>query len=196
MTALILASSSPIRARILREAGVAFGVLPAKIDEAQARASMAGADGETIAGELAVRKALWASERRPGALTLGADQVLVFDGAAIGKASSVAAAAELLRALRGRRHALVASLALAKGGSVIWRHSETVRLWMRAFSEEFLEAYLATEGQALLACVGCYRFEGFGAQLFERVEGDYFAILGLPLLPLLAALRDRGALPS
>jgi septum formation protein len=181
MMDLVLASSSAIRARILRDAGVGFTVAPAEIDEAAVRASMASSDGKAVAAELAARKALCVSEQRPEALALGADQVLAF---------------ELLRALRGRRHALVASVALAKGGSVIWRHSETVRLWMRDFSEAFLQAYLSAEGEALLGCVGCYRFEGLGAQLFERVEGDYFAILGLPLLPLLAALRDRGALAS
>jgi septum formation protein len=196
MMDLVLASSSATRARILRDAGVGFTVAPAEIDEAAVRASMASSDGKAVAAELAARKALCVSQQRPEALALGADQVLAFDNLTLGKAADMAAAGELLRALRGRRHALIASVALAKGGSVIWRHSETVRLWMRDFSEAFLQAYLSAEGEALLGCVGCYRFEGLGAQLFERVEGDFFAILGLPLLPLLAALRDRGALAS
>jgi septum formation protein len=128
----------------------------------------------------------------PDALVLGADQVLAFDGALVSKCASLGEARDLLRRLRGRTHQLISALVLAKAGGAIWRTVETATLKMRDFSDRFLDDYLAAEGEELLKGVGCYRLESRGAQLFERVEGDYFTVLGLPLQPLLAALRQHG----
>ena len=194
MTSLVLASRSVIRARILRDAGVEFTVEPSDVDEDAVRASILSQGGSTMASALAERKALAVSALRPDDLVLGADQVLVLGDELVSKAGTLQTAATQLRKLRGARHDLVGALVLAKDGVPVWRHIETSTLWVRDFSDEFLAAYLKTEGEAVLESVGCYRFEGLGAQLFERVEGDYFCILGLSLLPLLAALRDRGVM--
>ena len=194
MTSLVLASISAIRARILNDAGIQFTIQPAHVDEDTVKASMRGAVGEAIAAALAERKALAVSTSRPGDLVLGADQVLVLGDELISKAETLEAAAVQLRKLRGRRHQLTGALVLAKGGAPIWHHVEVSTLWVRDFSDAFLDAYLKTEGEAVLGSVGCYRYEGPGVQLFERVEGDYFSILGLSLMPLLAALRDQDVL--
>jgi septum formation protein len=195
MTALILASGSSVRAQILRSAGVPFSVYPANIDEDAVKAAMRGASGRAIAEKLAEQKALAISTQYPQDLVLGADQVLEIDGELFSKAETLDAAEAQLRKLRGRKHQLIGALVLAKGGSVLRRHTEISKLWVRDFSDSFLEDYLKTEGDGLLGSVGCYRYEGLGAQLFERVEGEYFSILGLSLLPLLAALRDQGVIP-
>jgi len=194
MSALILASASTVRARLLKAAGVDFAVVPARIDEDSVKASLLAdsVDSRGIADALAEMKALRVSASHPGALVLGADQVLMFDGALLSKAENMEAAASQLRRLRGRRHELIAALVLARDGTPIWRQMSIATLWMRAFSDEFLETYLKAEGDDILGSVGCYRLEAMGAQLFERIDGDYFSILGLPMLPLLAALRDQG----
>ena len=193
MTCLVLASASTSRARILSGAGVAFAVQPAHIDEDAVKTS--GADGQAVAAELAERKALRVSASRPGDLVLGADQVLVCDGAILSKAETLADAAAQLKFLRGKPHTLISALALARGGAVVWRHAEEARLRMRDFSDTFLDSYLKAEAEDVLGSVGCYRLEGPGAQLFDSVEGDYFSILGLPLLPLLGVLRQQGVIP-
>lgn len=193
MTCLVLASASTSRAHVLSEAGVVFAVQPAHIDENAVKAS--GADGRAVAAGLAELKALRVSVSRPGDLVLGADQVLVCAGDILSKAETVAEAAAQLKFLRGKPHTLISALALARSGAVVWRHCDEARLRMRDFSDAFLDVYLKAEGEAVLGSVGCYRLEGPGAQLFESVEGDYFSILGLPLLPLLAALRERGVIP-
>ena len=194
MSALILASASAVRARLLREAGVPFAVCPAGIDEEEIKASLLegklGADA--IADALAERKAIQASAAHPEALVLGCDQILAFAGRLIGKAADLTKARVLLRELRGKEHSLLTACVLAKGGVPVWRWLERCRLWMRPFSDTFLDEYLQIEGDKLLGSVGCYHLEGRGIQLFERVEGDYFSVLGLPLLPLLAALREQG----
>ena len=190
----ILASGSASRAQILRDAGVAFTVHPAHIDEDAVKNEMRGASGGAVAEKLAELKALQISTQRPQDLVLGADQVLVLGDEVFSKAETLEAAAGQLRRLRGKRHQLIGALALARAGMPVWRHTEISTLWVRDFSDAFLKSYLKAEGEALLGSVGCYRFEGLGAQLFERVEGDYFSILGLSLLPLLAALRDHGVL--
>lgn len=195
MMTLILASGSSIRAQILRDAGVRFSVHPADIDENAVKAELRGVSGRAIAEKLAELKALAISTQHPQALVLGADQVLELDGELFSKADTLDAATVQLRRLRGKKHQLIGALVLAKNGSALWRHTEISTLWVRDFSEAFLEDYLKAEGDALLGSVGCYRYEGPGAQLFERVEGNYFSILGLSVLPLLAALRDFGVIP-
>jgi len=189
---MILASSSRSRADILRRAGVEFEIVPAHVDEDAVKNSMAGSSAHVIADALAELKAL--STNHPNALVLGADQILEFEGEIVSKSESMDEAADLLCRLRGKSHRLVTAAVLAKGGKPVWRHVETSTLHMREFSDEFLKTYLAEEGQGLLAGVGCYRLEGRGAQLFEQIDGDYFAILGLPLLPLMAGLRELGIL--
>ncbi len=191
---LILASASKSRAHMLRNAGVEFEIVPAHADEDALKRSMAGQPAEDIADALAELKALAISTNHRDALVLGADQILDFEGGIVSKSENMEEAARLLRRLRGKAHRLVTAAVLAQNGAAIWRHVEISTLHMRAFSDAFLQTYLAGEGEELLSGVGCYRLEGRGSQLFERVEGDYFAILGLPLLPLLAALRERGIL--
>ena len=193
MTALVLASASTSRARVLSEAGVAFAVQPAHIDEDAVKAS--GADGPAVAAGLAELKALRVSASCPGTLVLGADQVLVCEGKILSKAETFAEAAAQLKFLRGKSHTLISALALARDGAIVWRHIDEARLAMRDFSDAFLDFYLDAEGGAVLGSVGCYRLEGPGAQLFDSVEGDYFSILGLPLLPLLEILREQGVIP-
>ena len=194
MTTLVLASASNSRANLLQRAGVPFEVRPAHVDEDSVKETMLaeGAQGRAIADSLAELKALQVSKARPDALVLGADQVLVCDGELFSKAGTMEDATAQLRNLRGKPHLLVTAAVLAKDGAAIWRHVDISTLWMREFSDTFLEVYLAIEGDDLLGSVGCYRLEATGVQLFERIEGDYFSILGLPLVPLLAELRQHG----
>jgi septum formation protein len=193
---LILASASGIRARLLREAGINFGVRPAEIDEEALKASPPAlqAGNENLAALLAEAKARSIAEISPQALVLGCDQVLVCGDRLFGKAHNIAEARATLLALRGQAHCLITACALVQSGKLLWQHQEHAMLSMRAFGDEFLEAYLRAEGGTILGSVGCYRFEGRGAQLFERVEGDFFTILGLPLMPLLPVLREHGVL--
>jgi septum formation protein len=198
MTVLVLASASGTRAGLLRHCGVPFEVRPAHVDEDMVRESMLGdgAEARAVADALAELKALRVSSSDPDALVLGADQVLVCEGMVFSKAETMDTAREQLQRLRGRRHQLVTAAVLAKGAAPIWRHVDISTLWMRDVSDGFLESYLGTEGDALLGSVGCYRLEAMGSQLFERIEGDYFSILGLPLVPLLAALRQQGVVEA
>lgn len=191
---LILASASHSRAEILRNAGVEFEIEPAHVDEDAVKQSLAAPPD--IADALAELKALRISTKHPDALVLGADQILSFEGNIVSKCENLDEAEDLLRYLRGKSHELISAAVLAKDGVAVWRYVSKSMLWMRDFSDEFLNAYLAAEGAGLLAGVGCYRLEGRGAQLFERIEGDYFSILGLPLTPLLAGLRELGILPK
>jgi septum formation protein len=194
VTRLVLASASEIRARVLKSAGVEFDIRPAHVDEDAVKESLLAAKAplRDVADALAELKAVRVSANRPDALVLGADQVLAFDGELVSKCASLDEARALLRRLRGRTHQLISALVLAKAGGAIWRNVETATLKMRDFSDRFLDDYLTGEGEDLLKGVGCYRLEGRGAQLFERVEGDYFTVLGMPLQPLLAALRQHG----
>jgi septum formation protein len=193
---MILASGSAIRAQLLHQAGVAFEQIAARVDEDAIKQSLKadGAPLERVPEVLAEMKALRVSANHPAALVLGADQILAFDGAVVSKSENLDQARVLLKRLRGREHRLIGAAVLAKGGSPVWRHTGAAQLWLRDFSDGFLEEYLAAEGEAALSSVGCYRLEGPGAQLFTRIEGDYFSILGLPLLPLLAALREHGVI--
>lgn len=195
---LILASASPTRAALLRAAGVPFDVVPARVDEEAVKESLLaeGTPLRNVADALAELKAVRVSASQPGDLVLGADQVLEHDGALISKSGTLEAAADLLKSLRGRSHALITAAVLARDGVAIWRHVSRVGLTMRDFSDPFLEDYLARAGEDVLGSVGCYRLEGLGLQLFDRIDGDYFAILGLPMLPLLTALRRQGMLPA
>jgi len=192
---VILASKSQARAQVLAGAGVAFETAGAGVDEDLAKEALLaqGAGPKAVAQALAQAKALAVSETRAG-LVIGADQTLEFEGGLYDKAADVAAARARLLALRGRTHELHAAVVVAEAGAVIWRETATAALTMRDFSEAFLDDYLAREGEAALGSVGCYRLEGPGAQLFSRIDGDYFGILGLPLLGLLELLRRRGAL--
>lgn len=195
---LILASASGIRAKLLREAGVRFGVRPPDVDEAAIKLQLKknGAASDAFADALAEAKALNVSAASPHALVLGCDQVLVCDGKLFDKARDTAEAREVLTVLRGREHHLISACVLAEGGKPVWRYAERASLSMRAFSDDFLETYLKDEGKLVLGSVGCYQLEGRGAQLFDRIAGDFFCVLGLPLLPLLAALRARGLAAS
>lgn len=197
---LVLASGSATRRTMLEAAGVAFRVTPADLDEAAIRDRMLAADAavshESIALALAVEKGKAVSETTPGALVIGADQVLSCDGRLFEKPASVAEARMQLLALRGKTHALHSAVALARGGTVLWNETATARLTMRAFSEAALDAYLARAGDAVTTSVGAYRIEGPAIQLFEAIDGDHATILGMPLLPLLAELRRREVLPA
>lgn len=195
---LILASNSAARRTMLADAGVAFEAVGAEVDEAaeKTRLLAEGAGPSHVAQALAGIKALAVSRARPDAWVLGSDQTLDLDGRLFDKAGSVEEARERLLALRGRAHALHSGVALARDGRLEWTALDTARLHVRDFSDGFLDAYLAAEGEALTACVGGYRLEGRGAQLFERVEGDFFTVLGMPLWPVLEALRQRGVIAA
>ena len=195
MTPVTLASTSAARAAILTGAGVVFEIVPPRIDEAAVKEELlaAGAPPRQVAEALARLKAIAVSKDRPG-LTIGADQTLDLDGALHDKAANLPQARRALTHLRGRTHALHAAVTVARDGAAVWEHVETARLTMRAFSDPFLDGYLARVGERAFASVGVYQLEGEGAQLFETIDGDYFAILGLPLFPLLETLRREGAL--
>jgi septum formation protein len=193
---LVLASKSAARRAMLTEAGVAFSVRVADVDEDAVKAVHDPADAAGLALELAQAKALAVSRQDADAWVLGADQTLGFDGGLVSKAASLGEARARLAAMRGKVHQLHSGAALARNGQIVWSGLDTASLRMRRFSDSFLDAYLTAEGEALLACVGSYRLEGMGAQLFEAVDGDYFTVLGLPLWPVLAELRRAGVLPS
>lgn len=197
MKTLVLASSSAIRATMLRNAGVAFAVDPANVDEDEVKRSMraAGATPRDQADALAELKALHVSRRRPD-FVLGADQMLAIDGEALDKPKDRAEARAQLERLRGRTHQLICAAVVAVEGAAVWRFVQTPTLRMRTFSDAFLEDYLDKVGDAATKSVGAYQLEGLGAQLFERVDGDYFSVLGLPLLPLLSFLREHGIAPT
>ena len=191
---LILASKSSARRSMLADAGVTFSVQVADVDEDAGEAAPVPADAAGLAVELARVKALAVSRHDADAWVLGADQTLAFDGGLVSKAASLEAARARLVALRGRDHQLHSGAALARNGQIVWSGVDTADMRVRDFSDAFLDAYLAAEGEGLLACVGSYRLEGMGSQLFEAVDGDYFTVLGLPLWPVLAELRRAGVL--
>jgi septum formation protein len=186
---LILASNSAARKALLSGAGLSFESSPAPIDERTEEASVLGKGPARVAQHLAEAKALAVSRRHPLETVIGADQTLSLDGEVFHKPESLDAARQQLARLRGRTHRLSCGIALAQTGRIVWSHIVQADLTMRAFTDAERDAILAAEGAAALGSVGAYRLEGPSVQLFERIEGDYFTILGLPLLPLLAALR-------
>lgn len=193
---LILASASSSRKLLLTAAGVSFTADPADLDEAALMAGLKDAGAEVMARRLAEEKALAVSRRHPGRTVLGGDSMIAFEGGYLSKCASLQEARALLARLSGKTHLLVSAAALARNGALLWAHASPCRMTMRDISQEFLDDYLAQEGTAILSSVGCYHFEGRGAQLFARVDGDYFSVLGLPLLPVLAQLRKEGLLVS
>lgn len=189
---LVLASRSHVRGKILAAAGLRFEVRPAPIDERAIEGEAGQLDATAAAQLLARAKALAVAGVLPGRLVLGADQTLARGDERFHKPENREAAAAQLRQLRGRGHTLHAAVALVRDGVVLFEFVDTAQLVMRDFSESFLADYLDMLGDFATASVGGYQLEGIGVHLFERVEGDYFTILGLPLLPLLAFLRQRG----
>jgi septum formation protein len=194
---LILASASTARAGMLRAAGVEIEIIPARVDESELKLSLQQqkADVETAAIALAELKALQVSRGRPGRLVLGADQMLDCEGVWFDKPESRAAAKTQLLTLRGKTHRLTSATVLARDGQRIWHHAASAKLTMRTFTDPFLEFYLDRVGDAALGSVGAYQLEGLGAQMFQKIDGDFFTILGLPLLPVLDILREQNALP-
>jgi len=198
MTRLILASGSATRRAMLAAAGLAVIPSPPAVDEAEVKASMRAEGGTPadVAEALAVLKAQRVSRRYPGDLVIGADQMLDCDGVWYDKPADRAAARDQLLALRGRTHTLTSTAVVVRDGERLWHATDRARLTMRSFSHVFLEGYLDAVGDAVLSSVGGYQLEGRGVQLFSKVDGDHFTVLGLPLLPLLGFLRDHGVLPS
>ncbi|MFN3658675.1 MAG: Maf family nucleotide pyrophosphatase [Pseudolabrys sp.] len=189
---LVLASKSDIRGKILAAAALRFEIRPAQIDERAVEAAAKPADPAAAAAVLARAKAQAVARAMPGRPVLGADQTLALGAQRFSKPADRAEAAAQLRALRGQTHALHSALALVRDGEVLFECVETARLTMRDVSDRFLDEYLDLAADTALASVGAYQLEGIGIHLFEKVEGDYFTILGLPLLPLLAFLRGNG----
>ena len=194
---LILASSSKVRARLLEEAGLAFTVQSPGLDEHAMREAV-GSTGalspQDIAEVLARAKAEAVSELVPQAFVIGADQVLAFGDRILSKPDSMEAARRELLDLSGKSHTLHSAVAVAVKGGTVWAYGEASTLTMRALTPQFIGRYLAAAGEEVLSSVGAYQLEGLGVQLFEKIDGDYFSILGLPLLPLLDALRREGAI--
>ena len=188
---LVLASKSDVRGKMLAAVGLRFEIRPAQIDERAVEAKAGTADAAATARLLARAKASAVAGTVPGRLVLGADQTLARGAKRFSKPANRAAAAEQMRSLRGRTHELHSALALVRDGTLLFDCVDSARLTMRDFSDRFLDDYLDMAGDAALSSVGGYQLEGIGIQLFERVEGDYFTILGLPLLPLLAFLRQN-----
>lgn len=190
---VILASASQARRLLLENAGVSIQVIPASIDEEEIKLALRaeGATAAQAAETLAELKAQRVSRQHANALVIGADQMLTCDGAWFDKPKSIAEAKESLRALGGRQHELISAVSVVQGGRYLWHHVDSARLTLRPLSDAFIDDYLAAAGDDALSSVGAYRIEGLGAQLFSAIEGDYFTILGLPLLPVLDFLRNH-----
>lgn len=191
---LILASGSTTRQTMLRQAGLEITVRPAQLDEAPIKAKLqaSGVTAPNLAAALAMAKAQAVAAVHPAAWVIGADQVLTCDGEWFDKAPDMAAARKTLQRLRGRPHQLHAAVCVRRQGMPPWQHTSSAELWMRPLSEDDIAGYLDRAGSSVLWSVGCYQIEGLGVQLFERIEGDHFTILGLPLIPLLQYLRTAG----
>lgn len=192
---IILASGSAIRRQILDGAGLDYEVIVRPVDEAAIKEAMLAENSRLrdIADALAEAKAMRVSRQEPG-LVIGADQIMVMDNQLFDKPKDMEDVRERLLSMRGKKHELVGAVVICENGVPVWRHLCRTKLWVREFSEEFLDWYIKAEGDALTKSVGAYRFEGPGSQLFEKVEGGFFAILGLDLLPVLEYLRTRGVI--
>lgn len=194
---LILASQSASRHTMLTAAGVPFTAEAAGVDEDAAKASLVGLSPRDLADALAELKALKVSIRRPEALVLGSDSIVALaDGALLDKPETREQAADHLARMSGATHKLWSAAVVAEGGTPVWRHVEAATLYVRPLSYSFIDRYLDTEWPAVSGCVGVFRIEGPGVQLFDRIEGSHFTVLGLPLIPVLGFLRARGALPA
>ncbi len=191
---LVLASRSKVRQALLEGAGIALEIHPADLDERRLEGSAMSQGPGGIAAHLAREKARAVSASRAGRLTLGADQTLALGDTRFSKPAGLAAAKDQLRALSGKTHELHSAIAFAQGDTLLFEYVGVARLTMRPFSDAFLDLYLKSAGSAAMSSVGAYQLERFGIQLFERIEGDYFTILGLPLLQALDFLRQRGCL--
>jgi len=196
MRKLVLASGSPFRRDMLKNAGLSFEVERPEVDERAVEAAVAdtGVTAADLASILAEAKALEVSERYPGAIVIGCDQTMALEDRIFHKPADMEAARRHLLALSGKTHVLNSAVTLARDGAVTWRHADKALLTMRALDPAFIGRHLARVGEKALSSVGAYQIEGEGIQLFERVEGDHFTIVGLPLLPLLAELRRIGAI--
>jgi len=192
--ALILASGSPIRRQMLEQAGVEHRVIAPEIDESVMKTALLGP--AVIAAGLARAKAIAVSQARPEAWVIGSDSIVTVEGRRFDKPVLRENAAEHLRFFSGKAMTLTSAVALARGGELDWAVSDEAELRVRHLSDDFIESYLDREWPEVAYCVGVFRMEGMGVQLFEQVEGSYFTILGMPLLPLLGALRERGLVPS
>ncbi len=194
---LILASQSAARRAMLDAAAVPHEAMRPGVDEESAKASFAALSPRDLADALAELKAVKLSGRHPEALVLGCDSVVALeDGTLLDKPESREQAADHLRLLSGKRHDLISAAVIAENGRAVWRHVDRARMHVRTLSDGFISAYLDGEWPAISGCVGCYRIEGPGVQLFSRIEGSQFTILGLPLLPVLDYLRTRKAITS
>jgi septum formation protein len=191
---LVLASRSAVRRTLLEAAGVPVSVYAADIDERSVEAEALSMPAADIAALLARAKASLVAKSHAGRLVLGADQILTLEGKRFAKPADRGAARKQLRALAGRTHELHSAVAVVQDAGTLFQHADTARLTMRALSDRFLDSYLDAVGNAAMASVGAYQLEGFGAQLFEQIDGDYFTILGLPLLPALDFRRRHGSL--
>ena len=194
---IVLASTSASRRAMLTAAGVAHEALPAMVDEDAVKASLGEVAPRDLADALAEMKALKVSQRVPGTLVLGGDSVVAIeDGTLLDKPVDRADAEKHLKLLSGKRHDLYSAAVIAENGRAVWRHVDRARLWVRPLSDAFIHDYLDAEWPAISGCVGCYRVEGPGVQLFSRIEGSHYTILGMPLLNILDYLRTRGQLTS
>ncbi|MCX7301716.1 MAG: Maf family protein [Rhodobacterales bacterium] len=195
---IILASGSSIRATLLRNAGLAFDVVQARVDEKGMRDSLLAEDAtpRDIADTLAELKAIRVSGRHRQALVIGCDQVLALGDLLLSKAETIGEARDQLVALRNRTHKLLSAVVICQDGAPVWRHVGEVRLTMRGFADAWLDDYLARNWDSVRDAVGCYKLEEEGVRLFTRIEGDYFTVLGLPLLELLSYLALRGTIES
>ncbi len=190
---LILASGSTARQMLLKNAGLDFIAIPATVDERaiEENLPLAGRDPISVARHLALAKAMDVSERVPGAFVIGCDQTMSLGNQIFHKAASLDEARQTLISLRGKAHFLNSAVCLVRDGELLWSDVTRACMQVRDFSDEFLDGYIERNGKSIISSVGCYQLEGEGIQLFDAIAGDYFTILGLPLLPLLAALRQH-----